>query len=44
MVGEALPASATPATAAQEPGSTIPATGDKKSFVIQIVEQSAKSD
>jgi anti-sigma factor RsiW len=44
MVGEALPASATPATAAQEPGSTIPATGDKKSFVIQIVEQSARSD
>jgi len=66
MVGEALPASATPATAAQasgspafakatadkptpatatqEPGSTIPATSEKKSFVIQIVEQSAKSD
>ena len=56
MVGEALPSSATPATASQasgssssatatqEPGSTIPATGDKKSFVVQIVEQSAKSD
>ena len=66
MVGEALPASATPATttqasgsppfakatadkptpatATQEPGSTIPATSEKKSFVIQIVEQSAKSD
>ena len=66
MVGEALPASATPATASQasgspafakatadkptpatatqEPGSTIPATSEKKSFVIQIVEQSAKSD
>jgi hypothetical protein len=34
----------TPATATQEPGSTIPATSEKKSFVIQIVEQSAKSD
>jgi hypothetical protein len=34
----------TPATARQEPGSTIPATSEKKSFVIQIVEQSAKSD
>jgi hypothetical protein len=56
MVGEALPGSATPATASQasgssssatatqEPGSTIPATGDKKSFVVQIVEQSVKSD
>jgi hypothetical protein len=66
MVGEALPASATPATASQtsgspafakatadkstpatatqEPGSTIPATSEKKSFVIQVVEQSAKSD
>jgi hypothetical protein len=56
MVGGALPSSATPATASQasgssssatatqEPGSTIPATGDKKSFVVQIVEQSAKSD
>ena len=50
MVGEAPPASATPAdkptptTATQEPGSTIRSTGEKKSFVIQIVEQSAKSD
>jgi hypothetical protein len=34
----------TPATARQEPESTIPATSEKKSFVIQIVEQSAKSD
>ena len=34
----------TPATATQEPGSTIPATSEKKSFVIQIVEQSPKSD
>jgi hypothetical protein len=63
IVGDALPASATPATATQasgspafakatadkptpatatqEPGSTIPATSEKKSFVIQIVEQSA---
>jgi hypothetical protein len=32
------------ATATQKPGSTIPATGEKKSFVIEIVEQSAKSD
>jgi len=34
----------TPAAATQEPGSTIRSTGEKKSFVIQIVEQSAKSD
>jgi hypothetical protein len=34
----------TPDTATQKPGSTIPATGEKKSFVVQIVEQSAKSD
>jgi hypothetical protein len=34
----------TPATATQEPGSTIRSTGEKKSFVIQIVEQSAKPD
>jgi anti-sigma factor RsiW len=44
MVGRALPASATPATASQAPGSPSPATAEKKSFVIQIVEQSAKSD
>jgi hypothetical protein len=44
MVGQALPASATPATASQAPGSPSPATGEKKSFVVQIVEQSAKSD
>ena len=52
MVGEALPASATPSTASQASGSpafakatadkpTL-ATGEKKSFVVQIVEQSAK--
>ena len=44
MVGEALPASATPATASQAPGSPSPATEEKKSFIVQIVEQSAKSD
>jgi hypothetical protein len=32
---------ATPATAVQQPGSTMPATEEKKSFVVQIVEQSA---
>jgi anti-sigma factor RsiW len=44
MVGEALPASPTAATASQAPGSPSPATGEKKSFIVQIVEQSAKSD
>jgi hypothetical protein len=44
MVGEALPASTTAATASQAPGSPSPATGEKKSFIVQIVEQSAKSD
>jgi anti-sigma factor RsiW len=44
MVGEALPASTTGATASQAPGSASPATGEKKSFIVQIVEQSAKSD
>jgi hypothetical protein len=44
MVGEALPASTTAATASQAPGSPNPATGEKKSFIVQIVEQSAKSD
>jgi hypothetical protein len=38
------PGSATPTTASKAPGSPIPATEGKKSFVIQIVEQSAKSD
>ncbi len=41
IMGEAPPGSATPATAAQQTGSTIPATEEKKSFVVQIVEQSA---
>jgi hypothetical protein len=44
MVGEARPSSANPATASQAPGSSSPATGEKKSFVVQVVEQSAKSD
>jgi len=44
MVGEALPASTTAATASQAPGSPSPATAEKKSFIVQIVEQSAKSD
>jgi anti-sigma factor RsiW len=44
MVGEALPASPTAATASQAPGSPSPPTGEKKSFIVQIVEQSAKSD
>jgi hypothetical protein len=35
--------SPTPAKA-QEPGPTVPATAEKRSFVVQIVEQSAKSD
>ena len=41
MTGEAPPGSPTPAIAAQQPGSTIPATEEKKSFVVQIVKQSA---
>jgi anti-sigma factor RsiW len=44
MTGEAPPGSPTPATAAQQPGSTIPATEEKKSFVVQIVEAAAKSE
>jgi len=44
MVGEAPPASATLARASQAPRSPSPATGEKKSFIVQIVEQSAKSD
>lgn len=38
MVGNALPGSATPAVGAS------PATSDKKSFVVQIVEAAAKQD
>jgi hypothetical protein len=45
MVGQAAaPASATPATAAQEPGSSTPASGEKRSFVVQVVEAAAKPD
>ena len=41
---EATADKATPATAAQQPGSTIPATEEKKSFVVQIVEAGVKHD
>jgi len=40
-LAEATADKATPATAAQQTGSTIPTTEEKKSFVVQIVEQSA---
>jgi hypothetical protein len=43
MVGEALPAPATDAAASQAPASASAARGEKMSFVVQIVEQSAKS-
>jgi anti-sigma factor RsiW len=43
MVGGG-PRSSPPATASQAPASPSPGTGEKKSFVVQIVEQSAKSD
>jgi anti-sigma factor RsiW len=36
--------SATPATSMRGLGSTVPATGEKKSFVVQIVETAPKSD
>jgi hypothetical protein len=42
IAGEVPPGSTPPATAAQEPKSTILATAEKKSFVVQIVEQSAR--
>ena len=41
IAGKAPPRIATP-TVAQQPGSTIPTTEEKKSFVVQVVEQSAK--
>jgi len=41
IAGKARPRIATP-TVAQQPGSTIPTTEEKKSFVVQVVEQSAK--
>jgi hypothetical protein len=39
----ATPENGTPSTA-REPGSPIPATGEKKSFVVQIIEEQPKSD
>ena len=33
-----------PATAAQQPGSTIPATQEKKSFIVHVVETAPKQD
>jgi uncharacterized protein (UPF0261 family) len=44
IAGGPLPGSATPATASQQPGSTIPATDEKKSFVVQIVEAKPKQN
>src|SRR5215468_3330191 len=41
IVAQAPPHSATPATPAQESGSTIPSTDEKKSFVVQITEANA---
>ena len=43
--GSTPPATATtPATATQEPQSTVPVTGEKKSFVVQVVERSATAN
>src|SRR5262249_29404104 len=42
IIGEERPGPTPLATAAQQPGSTIPATGEKKSFVVQIVEATPK--
>ena len=44
IIGGPLPGSAPPATASQQPGSTIPATDEKKSFVVQIVEAKPKQN
>jgi hypothetical protein len=41
MIGEAPSGSTTPAPATPEPGSTIPAAAEKKSFVVQIVQAKA---
>jgi len=41
MMGAAPPGSPSPATARQESGSPMPAQGEKKSFVVQIIEASA---
>jgi hypothetical protein len=42
IAGEVLPGSTPPATAAQRVGSAISSPGEKKSFVVQVVEQSAR--
>src|SRR6266702_1760223 len=44
IIGQTPPGSPTAATTAQQPGSTIPAIEEKRSFVVQIVEVGAKSD
>jgi hypothetical protein len=44
MIGQAPTGSPTPATATEEPGSTIPATSEKASFVVQVVEAKAKQE
>ena len=44
IAGGPLAGSATPPTASQQPASTIPATEEKKSFVVQIVEAKLKPD
>jgi len=41
---EATADKTTPATAAQQPGSTIPATEEKKSFIVHVVESARKQD
>jgi anti-sigma factor RsiW len=38
VIGDAPPGSASPATSTQESGSPMPAAGEKKSFVVQVVE------
>jgi hypothetical protein len=43
IIGGGPPGSANPTTT-EQPGSTIPATAEKKSFVVQIVESAAKRD
>jgi hypothetical protein len=44
MIGQAPTGSPTPAKATEEPGSTIPATSEKTSFVVQVVETKAKRE
>ena len=43
IIGGGPPGSANPTTT-EQPGSTIPATAEKKSFVVQIVKSAAKRD